>query len=329
MTEIIGREVQVGVAVEAVRGTAEATADKWVRKATANVVERATHAVDETTMGRYEDGMGRRLVQLFIEGDISGIMHVDALGWFLGNIYGICNSAVVAGSVYSHVFTLKQNAQHVSLTLFAKDGSVQQSTFSNCMINTLQISASIDDYVRYTASFIGAVAATNADTPSYDTEYDFVARDIVVKVAATEGGLAGATPLKAKNFDITWDQGLIRDHVIGSYTPDDVYNARLMIEGSFTLNFADEVFKDYYLGNSALYMSITITGEANIGGGNFPTVTIVLNKVQFMDWNREGDASALVTSPINFRAFLNTTDQEQSTVTLQNLTTAYTNVPTS
>jgi len=195
------------------------------------------------------------------------------------------------------------------------------------MINTLEISAAIDEYVRFNASFLASVGASNSATPSYDTEYDFVARDITVKIADTEAGLAGATATKVKDLSVKWDQGLIRDHVVGAYTPDDIYNARLMIDGNFTLNFADETFKDLYLGNSAKYMSITIAGEADLGSGNNPTVTIVLNKVQFMDWNRAGGANELVTEPISFRAFYNPTDSEQSTVTLKNLTSAYTNVP--
>jgi len=325
--EIVGRQIEFGVATEASRGSAETTADKWMRKVTANVVERATHALDDSTRGRLEDGEGRRKVQSHIEGDVEGILHADVLGWFLANIYGVVNTTTVTGSVKSHVFTLRQNIQHQSLTLFAKDGSVQQSVFSNAMINTLEITAAIDDYVRFSASFLAAVAASNSATPSYDTEYDFVARDITVKIADSEAGLAGATATKVKDLGIKWDQGLIRDHVVGAYAPADIYNARLMIDGNFTLNFADETFKDLYLGNTAKYMSITIAGEADIGSGNFPTITIVLNKVQFMDWNRAGGANELVTEPITFRAFYNPTDSEQSTVTVKNLTASYANVP--
>jgi hypothetical protein len=102
-----------------------------------------------------------------------------------------------------------------------------------------------------------------------------------------------------------------------------------MIEGDFTLNFADETFKDLYLGDDAKYMSITIQGAADIGGGNNPTITILLNKVQFMDWNRAGGANELVTEPITFRAFYNPSDSKQSQVTVQNLTTSYDNVPSS
>jgi len=330
MAEIIGRNIEIGIATEATRGVAETTADKWGRKMTANVVERATHVVDETTRGVLEDGEGRRVVQTFVEGDIEGIAHADMIGYLFANLYGIAVATEVeAGEVYSHVFNLKQDIQHQSLTLFAKDGSVQQSVFGNAMVSTMELSATIDDYVRFTAGFIASSSASNADTPSYDTEYDWIARDIEVKVAATEGGLTGATDVPAKSLSVSFDQGLIRDHVVGSYTPDDVYNAKMMIEGTMTLNFADEVYKDYYLGNDSLYMSITLTGEALIGTTDVPTMEILLYKAQFTDWNRSGDASDLVTQEVTFRAFYNSTDQKQSQVTLQNKTTAYPNVPTS
>lgn len=325
--EIVGRQIEFGVATEATRGTAESAADKWMRNVTANVVERATHAVDETTRGRLEDGEGRRKVQSHIEGEVAGILHVDVLGWFLSNIYGKVVTSTVTGAIRSHIFTLRQNIQHQSLTLFAKDGSVQQHVFDNAMIGTLEVSAAIDDYVRFTASFIASTAASNADTPSYDTEYDFVARDITVKVADTEAGLSGATATKVKSLDVTWDQGAIRDHVVGAYEPDDIYNARLLIEGKFTKNFDDETFKDLYLGNASKYMSITIEGEADLGSGHKPTVTILLNKAQISEWNRSGGANDLVLEEVSFRAFYNATDSKQSQVTLKNLTDAYDNVP--
>jgi len=328
--EIIGRNIEIGIATEASRGSAETTADKWGRKMSATIVEKATHTVDETTRGVLEDGEGRRVVQRYVEGDMEGIAHADLLGYLFANLYGIAVATEIeTGEVYSHVFNLKQTIQHQSLTLFAKDGAVQQSIFGNAMISGLEISATIDDYVRFTAGFIAATAASNADTPSYDTEYDWIARDIVVKIAATEAGLSGATAVPAKALTISFDQGLIRDHVIGSYNADDIYNARMMIEGNMTLNFADEVYKDYYLNNTALYMSITLTGEADLTGGQNPSLEVVLNKVQFTEWDRSGDANDLVTQDVSFRAFYNETDQKQSQVTLQNKTSVYPNVPTS
>lgn len=325
--EIVGREIEFGVATEAARGTAETAADKWLRKVTANVVEKATHALDGTTRGVLEDGEGRRVAQKYVEGEVNGPAHVDVLGWLFSNIYGKVVSSNVAGSVYSHVFNLRQNIQHQSLTLFAKDGAVQQLVFANAMINTLQLSVTQEELVQFSANFVAGAATDNSDTPSYDTEYDFIARDVTVKVADSEAGLAGATATKAKTLSVSFDQGLLRDHVVGSYTPDDIYNARLMITGSMMLNLDAETFKDLYLGDTSKYVQITIEGEADLGSGNYPKVVILMNKVQFMDWSRGGDINDLVTQEVSFQAMYNASDGKASQVTVQNLTSSYDNVP--
>lgn len=325
--EIIGRELEVGFSTEATRGSAESTVDKWQKNVTANIVERAEFTEDDATHGVLEDMDGRRLVQKYIEGDMGGIVHVDALGYILSSIYGKVSSAVVSGSVYDHEFTLGQNIDHQSLTIFAKDGRVQQKALAGCMVGTLEINGAVDDYVRFTAGIIGQVATDDTSTPAYDTEYDFIGKDIVIKIADTEIGLATATAIKAKEITVTHDQGLIRDYVFGGYTPDDVYNAKQSIEGSFTLNFTGEDYKDLYLSDDAKYMSITITGEADLGGTTYPTITYVFNKVLITDWNRSGGNDDLVIQPISFKAFYNTADGEASKVTLRNLTSAYANTP--
>lgn len=327
MSEIIGRDLEVGFATEATRGSAEASVDKWMRNVSANIRERSVQADDDSSRGVLEDMENRRVVQKYIEGDMEGIVHVDELGYLLASIYGKVSSAVVAGSVYDHEFGVKQDIEHQSLTVFAKDGSAQQLKFAGCMAGNLEINAAVDDFLRFKSSIVGRSAADDTSTPSYDTEYDFIGRDITIKIADSEAGLAAATAIKAKSFRITHDQGNIRDHVFGSQTPDDLYNAKNSLEGEIVLNFTDETFKDLYLGDSAKYMQITIQGEADLGGGYYPTITYVLNKVKVTDWDRNGGKDELVTETVTFKAYYNESDGEASKVTLRNLTSEYSSVP--
>jgi len=327
MTEIIGREIEVGFATEATRGSAESSVDKWMKNVTANIIERAEHVDDDSTRGKLEDMDKRRVTQKYIEGDLEGIVHVDAIGYLLASIYGKVATSLVSGSVYDHEFTLKQNIEHQSLTVFAKDGGAQQLKFAGCMVNTLELSAAVDDYVRFTAGITGISGADDSSTPSYDTEYDFIGKDITIKVADSEAGLVGATAIKAQDVTLTHDQGGIRDHVFGSYNPDGVYNGKSAIEGEFSLNFSDETFKDLFLGDTPKYMSITIEGSDDIGGGNKPTITYVFNKVMITSWDRSGGNDELVTETVGFKAYYNETDGEASKVTLRNLTSSYANVP--
>jgi len=70
-------------------------------------------------------------------------------------------------------------------------------------------------------------------------------------------------------------------------------------------------------------MQIEIEGEADIGGGNKPKLTILLNKVEITSWSRGSSADDLVTEDIEFKAFYNTTDEQASKMTLVNLTSSY------
>lgn len=322
MSEFIGREIAFGVAIEGTRGTAETSAQKWIRKTVANIIPRVERVVDDTSFGRLEDADRVRSVQKWNEGSLEGILHADVAGYFFLNLYGEVQSAA-DGAAFSHAFTLEQSLLHPTLTLFVKDGEVRDTKMAGGVIASLELTAAIDNYVRYTAEFIGKAETSATSTPTTDTEYDFVSRDITVKVADTEGGLSGATALKLKNLNITWNANAIRDHVFGSYSPDNIYNGAFAIEGTFTRNYLDQTFETLYKADTAKYMQISIVGEADLGGGKLPTITILLNKVQITDWDRSGGANDLVTEEVSFKAFYNATDSQQSEVTLINTTAEY------
>lgn len=321
--EIIGKQLEIGFSVEETRGTAKAAADKWVKNISANVIEKAEHVQDESVRGVFEDMDGRRVVKTSIEGDAELPVYADEFGYLALNIYGAVQSTLVATGVYDHVFSLAQSSIAPSLTIYAKDGSVQQSAFRNGHINTLEINSVQDDYVKATVGFIAKDAVANTDTPSYDTAYDFIGRDVTVKVADSEAGLAGATPICVKELNITFDRGLISDFCLGSYTPSEILASKMSIEGSLTKNFEDEVFKDMFLGNSAKYMQISIEGEATIGAASKPSIKILLNKVMISNWERSGGRDETVVENVEFKAFYNATDEEQSTMTIRNVTAEY------
>lgn len=324
---IVGKNIEIGVSVEQSRGVPQAGAEKWVKKMTANIRPKAMSVNDDISTGSLEDSDNSRIVKKWIEGDVDGILHVDAIGYFIYNLYGSVSSSWVASGVYSHVFTLLNSVQHPSLAIFGKDGAIQQKVFNNCMVNSLEINAVVEDFVKFKMSMIGKVEASNADTPSYDTEYDFIGKDVSVKVADTEAGLVGATALEARNLNIKFDAALLADHILGSYFPDDVYNTTMKIEGDMEITFADTTFKDMYLGDTAKYMQITITGSQNIGSSNYPTITILLNKVKITNHEISGGRDEIVTEKITFKAFRNTTDNQQSKITIKNNTPEYAVAP--
>lgn len=322
--EFIGRQIEVGVAVEATRGTAESAATDWLKKISMTVTPRATKTNDESTCNVLADSLGTRLTQLWIEGDVNGNVHANSIGYFFYNLYGTEAVSTVEAGVIEHTFTEDVTVTKPSLTLFGKEDTVDQSTFSNCMLGSLELTAAPDQYVAFSSSFMGVAAASNADAPSYATAVsDFVGKDVVVKVAATEAGLTGAAALPLKDVSISWDTGLVNDFVLGQYTPQDVFNTQTAIEGSFTVNFTDTSFLDLFTTDAYRYMEITITGTQTIGSASNPTITILLNQVAITERTREDSAGDLVTESVSFKAFYNKTDAQQSQVELINVTDKY------
>lgn len=324
MNEFIGRQIDFGIAVEQNRGVAEASAQRNVRKVTCNLIPQVERVIDDTTFGRIEDAERVRTVRKWSEGDVEGIVHADVFGWFLYNLYGDVTSINVSGAVYEHEFLLAQNILHPSLTLFVKDGEVRQAKIAGGMVSNLEMTVATDDYIRFNASFIGKEATDDASTlPALATEYDFVSRDVNVKFASSEAGLAAAQPKKLKSLSLTWNPNTEADFVFGNYSPDEIYNKQFSIEGEFERNYVDDFFKDLFEGPDFQYVEITIEGEANIGGGNKPKMVILLNKVQVTTWERSSDGDDLSVETVGFKAFFNAADEQQSKINLTNLTDAY------
>lgn len=318
-----GRFLEVGVAVEATRGTAEASASRWAKNTETNVISRTEKVLDDNKRGVLEESEGARVVRKWFDGDIAGILHADLIGYFLLNIYGSVVSSSLGSGAYSHAFSLEQSVEHPTLTIFRKDGGITSKKYNGGVVNTLEISASTDDYVRFTANIIARDEASHALTPSYGVEYDFIGKDITIKLADSEAGLSGATATKVKNVNIKYDLGAITDFVLGDDNPDGVYNAKKAVDIEFTKNFEDTTFEDLFKSDTYKYMSITIEGAADIGGGAHPKLAWVFNRVQVQDWERAGGADDLVEETVTLKAFYNQTDGEQDTLTIQNKTSAY------
>lgn len=309
--EFIGKQIEVGLSKEAVRNTAEATCTRWLKKVKADLQMKAEKITDVSTRGRLEGGEGARIVKTWFEGSLEGIVHADAIGFLLMNIYGAVTDSGSAGN-YSHALTLAQSIAHATFTIFSHDGAVNKQKLNGGMVNKLEISASVDDYVRFKAEITAIGTASSALTPSYSAESDFIGKDITIKIADTEAGLAGATAIKVKNATIKIDTGLVRDHVFGSLSADNLYNTNLDFELKITLNHSDLTFNTLYLAETYKYALVTIKGTGN------PALSFTLNRAQVVEWSKSGDADKLVTEEVTFKAFYNATDSCQTKCTLVN-----------
>lgn len=321
----IGREISFGVAVEGVRGVAEAAATKWFKKVNATIIPKVDRVIDDSSFGALEDAAQVRTVRKHNEGTLEGIVHADAIGYIFTNLYGYPDSDLVAGEteVYDHTFELSQSIQHPTLTLFVKDADVRDTKIANGVVSSFELTVATDNYVRFKADFIGKEEASATSVPSLDQEFDFVGRDVTVKLADTEAGLDAAEAVKVKNLSVKKNPHTLTDYTVGDYSPEDIYNGAFSIEGTFTKNYVDQTFEDMCKGDTAKYAQIKIEGEAVLGENSHPAITLILNKLMVTTWDRKGAADALVEETVGFKAFYNSEDRKQSKLKLRNLTPSY------
>jgi len=320
--EHVGRQEELGIGIESVRNTPISAPQKCIKNVSSSVISRTERATDDNTRGVLEDSEGARVTRKWFDGDVEGIAHVDALGYLFANIYGQVTTGPVGTGAYEHEFEVDQTIEHPSLSVFRKDDGATQKVYSGGVINTLEISATTDDYVRFTANIICSQEASNSSTFTYDTEYDFIGKDITIKLADTEVGLSTAPVISAKEMSVSYDLGAISDFRFGSYNPSN-YNAKLAIEVEFTKNFVDTTYEDLFKSGAYKYMEISIIGDATIGVNQKPTITLLMNKTQIINWERDGGADDLVEETVTIKAFYNQTDTQQSMLTLINLTPSY------
>lgn len=64
MSEIIGKQLEIGVTVEQTRGTAQASVEKWFKKMTASIMERSETKIDESSHNVLAEGDNRRVKKM-------------------------------------------------------------------------------------------------------------------------------------------------------------------------------------------------------------------------------------------------------------------------
>lgn len=330
MAEIIGRDIEAGVSVEETRGEAASSIERAVKKVTAEVLPQADYVEDDSTRGVLADSDDRRVVSKWAEGDLEGPARIGALGYFLYNLYGVVSTSELDSSgVHEHEFTLQQDIKHPSLTVFAKDGDVAEYAYVGAMVTGFELNAAPDDLVRFSASFAAREAEDFDGEYEYDTDYDFIGRDVSVKVANSKSGLGSASAMEAQDLTISWDPNAITDEfVFGSYNPKDIYNAGMNIEVDITKHYEDEEFKELSRSDDAKYLRVIIEGEEDIGEDNKPLFQLTLNKAKVNDWSRSDDSDDVSTEDVTFRGFYNASDEQQSEVKTQSTVSDYDEAPT-
>src|SRR5271168_3906151 len=202
----IGRLVQVGLAKESTRGTANTTAGYWNPWMDLTIDEKKEFATDSQAYGIIEDNVNLTQTKKWVARTLTGNLYDTS---FPPLLYAMFGTYVKAGSgPYTHTFTVQEGAQHQSYTFLLHDPlSGVDYSYANGVIEKLEINFALKQFIQFTASLMaqsGVVQSTFS--PSTTTENRFLLQYLVAGFAPSLAGVQGtltATGTAATTVNVT------------------------------------------------------------------------------------------------------------------------------
>lgn len=321
LTRGIGKQLQIGIAKETVRGTAITTASYWIAVDDWNIEERYNNAVDVQTYGLIEDSVSQTRVKNWSEGQIKFPISGTSSAVFFLSLFGTDTPTTHSGetTIYDHTLTVAQTVQHQSLTFFVHDpiatanGATADYTYANGVVHKIEIDYSLGNFVTATASIkaLAGSAAAVVFSPSQAIEDRFVPQYLTFKVAANFAGLGAASAIKIKSAKITIDENSEDDEVMGQLGPRDFLNKEFKIEGELEAIWQNETdFKVAALANTPKAMRLDlVNSDVNMGvASTHPEFKLDLYKVYFTEFSRPVKIKDVMYQNVKFKAAYDTTN---------------------
>lgn len=301
MSKYIGRRVKLGMGVEASRGAGVAPT-YLVPFDSLSIDDKITQARSVGALGRLEDSEEAFVTGLYSEGAIEGEIRDKSIGLFLYALMGTLNTSGPTDSAYTHAFSIANSNSHQSLAFTIEDDN-NKDMYRLAMINSLELTAELDQVVKYSAEFMSKRSVPSTITiPDVVAENKFIRKSVRVKVASSIAGLSGASALRIKSLTLTISKNLVMDDNLGTAEPDDIHNQQLSVEGEITLNFEDNTWKNYFLQNTSRAMEIKLVDEDTvIGAATNPSLTLQMPKVDFFGWEPDRPLDEIVKQTFSFK----------------------------
>jgi len=320
MVKYIWRKITVGFWKEASRWTAVAISQR-IPKASFDYNPRAEKVIDESAIGVIEDSFDWQVSKKRSEWTLETNMYSESLWYLLLSL--LWSVDTTWSDPYTHVFSVAETNQHQSLTLWVAD-DVQDKSFALAMIQSLDLNASLWDYVKISSAFKAKSDEDSSLTPSFSPETSFIWKHVKAKFASDLDWLDGASYTKVKSINLSIQKNLEDDDVLGDVEPDDFCNTFFSITGSIELLRENETFVDKYTDWTQEAMRIEIIDEdVDLGGWVNPWLTIDLAKVILTDFGKVQDNNGLVKQTLSFKWLYSMSDAEMISATLINSTDEY------
>ena len=329
MSKALGRQYAVGIAKEAVRGTAEAAATYYPPFSEANVDESVEFAENDQAYGVIEDAVGADIVKQYSTINVKMPVGDKSFPLILLAALGTLSTGDNAdsdASIKDHTITVAQSVQHQALTVFLND-PVGGNDYKHAlgMVESVGITVEMGKYVEASLVMRAKKGATATLTPTITTENRFLPQHVSLKLAADLSGLGAASALTIKSLNLSISKNLEDDDIVGDDDPADFNNKQFTIEGEFEANWESEAtYKTIMQAGTYKAMRIGMTNAGvTIGSAANPKIQIDLARVLLKEVTRPIKVNDIVRQTISFKAYYSQTEAETITVVATNAVASY------
>jgi hypothetical protein len=319
MAKTGGRQVEIGIGIETVAGTAVAAADyfKWDEFSFQSMSDKL---LLKSARGIRNKASNSLIIKKYGKGTVGFVPTVDIMPYVLGMTLGSRSSGTHAGetTVFDHTFTVQNaNASMKTATLLVKQGGVQTERYTNVVVESLDLSVE-KDFAKCKLSLLGAFPDTGSVSPSYTQDTLFSRNEMTAKFGTTLTNALAASATALVGFTLNINNNVLFDEAFlsGAATPvaGGFIAGPLEIKGSYTLQFSDTTELAKYQANTLNAMVVDFTG-ANQGVVPTPElIRIKLGRVVLTKAPIEYQLDGLILLKQEFEVQYDGTDKEVTAI---------------
>lgn len=302
--EKIGRLGYLGLAIESVNGSAEATPDVFIpftensmrghHEPIRDIASRASRVADYSSVGGKKWG----------EGSIKMYLDSSNCGYLMKMTFGQEARAQLNATppVHDHLFypTVSGNAVTTATLWDYKGFDVEQYTYASVDVAEIEVTT---DGIATISTSIMSKAPTTTTAPTLTTASGtlYTWKDMNVYFGDTVVGALASSATKLTSFKATISNNLELNYKSGSQSPDTITTKQLEVTGSYSLYFESATERDKYYNLTKKSMVVRLSG-ANLGSGYGEKLDLVFKKVTIEDIEIETGLDDLYAITCNFRA---------------------------
>ena len=304
--DYVGRKAHIGIGKQAQAGS-EVDPAYWMLRSSFDFDQKQGTMLDESGLGNLDAISESEVMETWSEGNVGeGYVRDASIGLLLNAFWNSVTPNTVAG-VTTHTFSANDQLADPLFTVTMTNPN-RSEQYVDCKLAGLELSIEKGGWAKFMPTFIGKSGIRLASAPA--VAYGqvgggrFRAKVATIKVADTESGLSGATPITVSSFKLVLTNNLSRYHALGSDEPNKIFNAKRNVTAEVVGLYENDAFREDWLEQSQMALEFKLTNDREtIGSGTTnPELTFIIPQFKFGDWSKPNDLDTLVEQTLPIQA---------------------------